>query len=381
MNSDSKLTLSSHFGIIYNDFIETCNTFSYDSRQSRLALKTAIACVIAIFLTYSLRIPHAFWAGISTIIMMQPHAQASLHKGWMRAGGACIGSFLSLFLTAFTIQSPLLFSLFLFLIATTGFYLANRSRIGYFWSYMLGHIALMSMISVMNPYDTYPVHIAFYRASAVSIGVFVSIVINVLLWPEKEIDRDEQDNKHIQSSKQSKIKQSIHYINIRVFKSNISIHKETLIFSIKGGLGLLMVFWLWLWFEIPGGGLNMSVSVITIFQQDLITTFHKGLLRFSGCILGGTLGLFCISFAIESPLLIGLIIFAVIFPLAYIWGAKPGIAYLGAQGAIAFIIAVVPDSGPANELAPVIERVTGITMAITCIWILNLNIFRKKSVF
>ena len=71
-------------------------------------------------------------------------------------------------------------------------------------------------------------------------------------------------------------------------------------------------------------------------------------------------------------LIIGLIIFLAIFPLAYIWGGKEGIAYLGAQGAIAFIIAVVPDSGPTNDLAPVIERLTGITLAIACIWGLNL---------
>ena len=77
-----------------------------------------------------------------------------------------------------------------------------------------------------------------------------------------------------------------------------------------------MAFWLWLILEIPGGGLNMSVSVITLFQQDLINSFHKGLLRMSGCVIGGALGLFVISFGIDSPLLIAVIGFCVILPWA-----------------------------------------------------------------
>jgi uncharacterized membrane protein YccC len=357
-------TLVNHLKIMHADFVDAVVDFSWQSKQTRMALKTAIACVLAVGITNAINIPHAYWAGISTVIMMQPDNAAIIRKAWMRAGGACVGSFLSLFFVALTIQHHLLFALGTFLIITWAFYKGATSKYGYFWSYMLGHIVIVAMISVMDPYNSNPVHIAFFRSMAVSIGVAVALVIHIIIWPETE---SEQNPVHSQEEKPDSPS-----FKLSFFSYKLTIDKPLLAYSIKGGLGIVSAFWIWQWLRIPGGGLNMSVAVITVLQQKMINTYQKGLLRILGCIAGAAAGIFILSFNIDSPFIMALIILTVIFPFAYLWGSKPGVAYLGAQGAIAFLLAVVHDTGAANSLAPAIERSVGITLGIASICLISL---------
>ena len=363
-------TLVNHLKIMHADFIDAVVAFSWQTKQTRVALKTAIACVLAVGITNAIHIPHAYWAGISTVIMMQPSSAAMIRKAWMRAGGACIGSFLSIFFVAFTIQHHLLFSIGIFLIITLAFYQGATSKYGYFWSYLLGHIVIVAMIAVMNPYNSHPVHIAFFRAMAVSIGVGVALVIHLIIWPETE---SEDNIAHSQETKAA-----TQLFKFTVFAYKLTIDKALFSYAIKGGLGILSAFWIWQWLRIPGGGLNMSVAVITVLQQKMINTYQKGLLRILGCITGAATGLFILSFNIDSSLIMALIILVVIFPFAYLWGSKPGIAYLGVQGAIAFLLVVVHDVGATNSLAPAIERFVGITLGIVAICSINLLWPTKK---
>jgi len=545
------MDLGHHLHLMNSDLSAAVSGFSWQSRQTRMALKTAVACVAAVLITLSLNIEDAFWAGISALIMMKPNVAATFQKSWMRAGGACVGSGLSIVVTSFFIQSPLGFSIAIFSLATAGFYSGTTLRTGYFWSYMFGHMALISMISVMDPDLT--IHVAFYRASAVSIGVIVSCLINILLWPEyaheelnqrgtefreeffgfidditgqyltnryntKAIDDKYQrlckniDNHaklieeariekrlarghlilldkqievfgdHVrrfmvfyrdlpkeensiyplyyremfsalmerlrgwmtagerpgrqmnrlsqeinegflrikEAYKEKSVEERGNYsmldmmlfheavyclrrfyddllsldssseevpfekrkkmtpnqaesdtIPLNIFGRCLSIHLLILKYSIKGGLGILAVFWLWLWAEIPGGGLNMSVAVITVFQLDLMMTYQRGILRFLGCLIGGALGLFILGFQIDSTVIMFLIIFFCLFPLAYIWGSGPNAAYFGVQAGLALMVALLHEAGPATSIAPAIERLVGIFLGVLSIWTLN----------
>lgn len=349
-----------HANLIVSHLDDAIDDFNFKSRQTRLALKTALCCVLAIFTCFWLRIPHAYWAGISAIIMMQPHVKASLAKGWMRAGGAILGCAASLFVVLLLAQRPLFYSITIFLVITLGTYLGSELKYGYFWSYFCGHIVLISMIMVMDPYNGNPVHVAFYRAFAVTIGVLCSLIVNVVIWPEASDETTKPEKK--QTSVIEKIS-----IAGRKFSINMPVLK----FSMKTGLGILMAFWVWQIFRIPGGGLNMSTAIITVLQQDIINSRHKGLMRFVGCLFGACLGFVVLMMGISSPLLLALIIFVVVAPLAYIWGAKFGVAYIGAQSAIAFILAVASNDGMAQDIAPAVQRLTGITLGICCIWLLN----------
>jgi len=357
-----------HANLIVSHLDDAIENFDYKSRQTHLALKTALCCVLAIFTCFWLRVPHAYWAGISAIIMMQPHAKASLAKGWMRAGGAILGCAASLLVVLLFTQRPFFYSITIFLVITLGTYLGNQLKYGYFWAYFCGHIALISMIMVMDPYNNNPIHVAFYRAFAVTIGVVCSLIVNVVIWPEAPDKTKKQEEK----------KQTGVIEKFRIAGNILSIDMTILKFSLKTGLGILMAFWIWQIFRIPGGGLNMSTAIITVLQQDIINSQHKGLMRFVGCLLGASLGLAVLMMSISSPLVLALIIFVVVAPLAYIWGAKFGVAYIGAQAATAFMLTVASNNCSVQDIAPAIQRLTGITLGIGCIWLLNV-VFPTKN--
>jgi uncharacterized membrane protein YgaE (UPF0421/DUF939 family) len=144
--------------------------------------------------------------------------------------------------------------------------------------------------------------------------------------------------------------------------------------ALRGGFAIVFVFWLWLWLEIPGGGASMAISVIAVFQVNLLNSEHKGLLRFVGCFFGAAVGLFVLALGIESTLMICIILFFVIYFFAYIWSGKAGAAYVGLQGALAFIVCVMCSDAPADTISSGIERLTAIFFGISCLWLVN-NVF------
>ena len=176
------MTLRDHFGLIHTDLLATLHDFAWGTRQTRQALKTGLACVLSVLLMYFLDIREAYWAGISTLIMMQPNVAASLRKGWMRAGGACCGCFMAVIMTGLFLQQHLTYTVALFSFAVLAFYLGVTARNGYFWSYFLLNATLISIIGMTQPDIT--VYITVHRGAAITLGVLVSLVVNVVFFPD-----------------------------------------------------------------------------------------------------------------------------------------------------------------------------------------------------
>ena len=177
------MSVNYHCNLIYKDFDHLVKNFTWNSLQTKLAIKTALACALTIALINYLELGFPFWGGISALVMMRPDVGASFAKGWMRSLSCAIGCVLMLFFLGYCIQNPILFSVFIFLGVFLGFYLGFQSKIGYFWMYMLANAVLMGMVALSNPYGDFPLHIAYYRAADIAIGVLVSWFVNIILWP------------------------------------------------------------------------------------------------------------------------------------------------------------------------------------------------------
>jgi len=188
------MTLRDHFALIYTDLSATLHDFTWGSRQTRQALKTALACVMSVMLVYFLDLKEAYWAGITTMIMMQPNVAASIRKGWMRAGGACCGCFLAVVLTGLFLQLHLTYTLVFFSLSILGFYLGATARMGYFWSYFVMNGVLISMIGMIQPDIT--VYITVHRGAAITLGVLVSLVVNVVFFPDYAYDTLKRNFEH-----------------------------------------------------------------------------------------------------------------------------------------------------------------------------------------
>jgi len=189
-----------HWRTFYLDFCEAVEKFDFSDRRFKLGLKTALSCIAAVSLTLFLRIDHAYWAGISVLIVTMPHISAEMWKGWQRMGGACIGSLLGLFFADLVVQSATAFNVYTFILLTVGFYLNVRcTRTGYFWLYGTFHVYMITILvlsgeasaaeaAINGAVNTSPEQMAFDRGAAVSIGVIVSTIINLLFWPDFAYD-------------------------------------------------------------------------------------------------------------------------------------------------------------------------------------------------
>lgn len=551
------MTLRDHFELIYRDLAATLRDFQCGTRQTRQALKTASACVLSILVVYALDLKEAYWAGITTIIMMRPNVAASIQKGWMRAGGACLGCFLAVILTGIFLQQHLVYTLAFFVLSILGFYLGVTARNGYFWSYFIMNGVLISMVGMTDPSIT--VYITVHRGAAITVGVLVSLMFNVIFFPDfayealrkeftdhrkntflwiREIIRQYMTNdyrpneidadygaliktsgkiegllKDVATEKKlikgdpdilavlfSRLKRRIedfyaffqgllvidlepaypenhkpelenlleklnllgegaqwslakqnpvfedmekilnrleyHYeqsiprvrkedygiLQILNFLEMINIlrrmvndltfhtreesinevaegsegifddedsdlyrfsflgrirtlHIPSFKYAVKGSLGIVCVFWFWLWAEIPGPALNVSVAVITVLQQDLMSTTHKGLLRFLGCLWGAAAGYAFLGFQVESTLVLCVSLFMVVFFFAFIWGGRSGCAYLGCQAGLCYMVATIHDLASMTSLAPPTERLVGIFLGVLFTWGINLLVW------
>jgi uncharacterized membrane protein YgaE (UPF0421/DUF939 family) len=550
------MSIRYHYNLIYDDLHATLESFSWSSIQIKMAFKAALSCMTAIFIANYLRLDYPFWSGISTLVIMRPNVGAIFQRGWMRSAGCCIGCLLCLFFMGYIVQSPLLFSIFVFCSVFAGFYLGVQAKYGYFWSYMLINMTLIAMISIANPYDQFPLHVAFYRGSEILLGVLVAWFYNIILWPRyagdelknitilliykitlyikeiisqyyrgeyetakilkinkdinmilqkaqtlilsaktekrlisndyqkyikmidglkyrvvqlelsyhsfckfgksefvfenrntfnvvledlnkileidkpkrvkllKAFERVKESLKEIEGKKDTELKEVVkkypvseimlfyeflysveayckdviqnlinssdlqnnpkltndeiksfdsEYVIFRFGMKSISIYIPAVKNAVKGGLAVLFTFWICLWLHIPGGYTNMTIAIIAVFapQLDSMSTKHKGILRFFGCLSGASIGLLFLMFNIDSGFILLLTIFIVTFFYCIIWSGKPGAAYLGLQGGIAFLLCVAGDYLPATSIDGVIERMTGIFLAVTMMWLFN----------
>ena len=149
-------------------------------------------------------------------------------------------------------------------------------------------------------------------------------------------------------------------------------------YSMKVGLTVVAVIWLWQLFDIPSGGANMALAVLLILQPDIISTHIKGILRFLGCLCGALLGFAFLGLQIQSTFLLCICLLIVIYFSMYIYfKGGPGISYLGLQMALAFLVAVLPESHATLDTVLFLKRLLGIFFGVTIAWIINITIWNK----
>ncbi|MBV8142187.1 MAG: FUSC family protein, partial [Verrucomicrobia bacterium] len=96
-------------------------------------------------------------------------------------------------------------------------------------------------------------------------------------------------------------------------------------------------------------------------------TIHKGILRITGCIIGGALGLLCSVWVIPRFETLGaflLIVFSVHGLAAWIASGSDRISYLGLQVALAFDLGFLQGYGPPDNIDPLRDRLLGIFLGL-----------------
>ena len=141
--------------------------------------RTAAATVASVLVARLLRLPEAYWAPITTLVITQSSLGAALAVSWQRFIGTALGAILGALVATYFGPHVIVFGTCVFalglLCATMR---ADRS------AYRFGGVTLAIVLLVPHPQPGWK--IAFHRFAEVSVGIGMALLF-AFIWPEKEV--------------------------------------------------------------------------------------------------------------------------------------------------------------------------------------------------
>jgi len=142
------------------------------------SLRTAVACVVSLLVARLFRLPEAYWAPITTVVITQSSLGAALTVSWDRFLGTVQGVVVGAAMATYFGPNAVAFGIGVFVLGLIR--LVTHSDLT---GYRFGGVALAIVLLV--PRTGPPWQIAFHRFVEVSIGIGVALVLSVV-WPERE---------------------------------------------------------------------------------------------------------------------------------------------------------------------------------------------------
>jgi uncharacterized membrane protein YccC len=311
--------------------------------QSHAGAITALACWVAATLAFALHLDNPWWAAISAWVVANPERHALLEKAANRILGTVIGCVTSYWLGACIEGRPVLQTAAMCVIAAIGVYGRFRSAHSYAWIIgAVGGLAILST-SLETPGEIY--RFAVFRTCEVICGVVAATFIELLLYRE----RTPTDSKSAaQSSK--------------AFAPTMD-HSAALRLAIVGGVAIMLIPILWSWLNLPSLP-QIVISCLVVLDRDGTTTQFRGLQRILGCLAGGAFGILTVRMGPDSFFIWSVMLIAGVFLFSLLHHSTSRWAYVGTQGGVAFILALVTGIGPPDSIVPAVNRIAGMLCGV-----------------
>lgn len=140
--------------------------------------RTAAATLASLLVARLFRLPEAYWAPITTIVITQSSLGAALKVSWERFVGTIVGAALGAIVASYFGPRVLVFGICVFALGLLCVALhADRS------AYRFGGVTLA--IVLLIPHTDPAWHVAFHRFAEVSIGIGVALLF-AYVWPEDD---------------------------------------------------------------------------------------------------------------------------------------------------------------------------------------------------
>ncbi|MDL2406266.1 FUSC family protein [Rhizobium calliandrae] len=324
------------------------------ARQANIA---ALAVGLALVLALILRLNNSWWAGISAFLCVQANHPQSWQKGGMRIVGTLIGAAVSFALVPWAVYDPVTTLLLLFAAGTLAILGALLSPHGYAWQ-LGGITAMMITLGALDD-PTLALSIAFYRTVEIILGTATALVATRLLAPAEAGATVPSPG----------------------WQSLLGRNWHVLSHAMRTGMAVAAVPLVWRQLELPNLtqmaisiGAVMAVPALTgISDQDQSAIAQRMLQRIAGCLLGGFFGAMVLLAPISQFFVPWLaLLMAGTWLAMQIQNGRHGIAGVGAQAAIALILTLAQDAGPATSLGPAVNRIAGMIGAIGLLLLVNL---------
>lgn len=143
--------------------------------NAKQSVKTAIAGLIALYITRLFHLPDGYWAAISALIVMQSNVGATLSAARTRLAGTAVGALIAWAFVSLWGSNTLAF--------------ATAVAIAFYVCTLLGlaesqRLATVTVAIIMLVARTSPAWvIALHRFAEVALGIVVAVLVSLILWP------------------------------------------------------------------------------------------------------------------------------------------------------------------------------------------------------
>ncbi|MGC2333197.1 MAG: FUSC family protein [Candidatus Acidiferrales bacterium] len=140
--------------------------------------RTAVAAVASLLVAGAFKLPEAYWAAITTIVVMQSTLGAALKVSGQRFAGTALGAAAGALIAVYLPSTALVLGAGIFVLGLVCAAL-NLDRAAYRFA------GITLAITLLIGHDKAPWMTAIVRFVEVSIGIAVALVITAL-WPERQ---------------------------------------------------------------------------------------------------------------------------------------------------------------------------------------------------
>ncbi|MCF6764450.1 FUSC family protein [Thiotrichales bacterium 19S3-7] len=300
-----------------------------------IAYRTSFAALLAILITFYLHISSSFWAPAAAFAIAASTKEALIYKSWRRILGTIIGCIAAIGL-AYLLSAQSWASIFLLLtVAFFGFYLSQKIE-SYFLLFITAHMIMVGSTFIIQPNEG--LLIAYDRIFTNVIGILCIVFINIIVFPIPK------SGKKITTTPQS------NYYAIR--------------YALFISISIILAILIWQKFDVPGGILNMAITILAITQVDAGGTTVRGAQRLIGCLFGIFFGAILIFISTYGLFYFLLFFFLISGLFIYYHYQNPRHGYGGIQAAMALSITAFPTLGPTIVISHGLYRALGIVIGL-----------------
>ena len=157
------------------------DAFAKASTELRHALRVALVATLAQSLATALRLERSYWVTVTVVLVLQPHAIATVRRALQRAGGTVIGGLIAA-LIARHVREPLVLGAVLFGLAWIA---VSVRRI----NYALFAALVTPVFVLLAETNAGGGHLTRIRILDTLLGGTLALVGAIALWPTRDLER------------------------------------------------------------------------------------------------------------------------------------------------------------------------------------------------